>query len=135
MDNQKIQELQNLANMVAVRNHLSSLLNSGKSLARKDFQPVGHLITKIDAMLVQSSLALFKDEATELVDDGLNIAEKIRQAKVDLAKRESMPSSNAESVGAENLVEKLGALWTDQAPEKKVKSSPNRKKGDATKAK
>lgn len=137
MDDQKIQELQNLANMVAVRNHLSSLLNTGKSLARKDFQPVGHLITKMDAMLVQSSLALFKDEAAELVDDGLNIAEKIRQAKMDLAKKEPVaePVAKEESAQAENLSGALEALWGDKAPEKEVKSAPNRKKGVATRAK
>lgn len=118
MDNQ---ELQNLANMVSVRNHLNTLLNTGKSLARKDFQPVGHLISKLDAMLVKSSLELFKDEGTELVDDGLNLAEKIRKAKAELERQKQIPVVEA-------------ALSLQEASETLEPKTP-RKKGAAVKVK
>jgi len=90
MNSQQKNELQYLANMSAVRNHLNTLVNSGKSLNKEDYQSAGHLVTKLDRLVFSLSSNLFKSEVSTDVDDGLNLAKKIRDAKAALGKLASV---------------------------------------------
>ena len=126
MNKNKKSELQYIANMSVVRNHLYTLVNSGKSLNKDDYQSAGHLVTKLDRLVFGLSSDLFKDEVSTDVDDGLNLAKKIRDAKAKL-----LVDSKTDELSVETTAE-ISAEISAKVAEKPVSS---KKKGSVLRAK
>ena len=78
--------LEELSQLIIVRNHLFDLLNGTRNAVKKgEVGSISALVQRLDIQIVHNSLELFKDEV--VVEEELDIAKKIAEAKAKMAQK------------------------------------------------
>lgn len=89
-----MKNLEELAHLVVIRNHLSDLLNGTRNVIKKgEVGQISALLQKLDSEIIQNSLELFKGKA--VVTDEDDIAKKVAEAKAKmlLPKKATVPAA------------------------------------------
>ena len=84
-----------IASVIAVRNHLSMLLNGTRNVIKKnEVSTIGNLIQRLDAEIVQASLGLFSGQvaAVATAADEVDIQKKVAEAKAKMAALKAGPA-------------------------------------------
>ena len=106
--------VEQLADLIVVRNHLSLLLNGTRNAIKKNEVPaLSTLIQRLDTEIVQSSLEMFKDQAAPSADD-VDVQKRVAEAKAKMAAMKSGPAGAA----IKNAIKKAAAPDPVPAPAK-----------------
>lgn len=101
--------VEQLANLVVVRNHLSLLLNGTRNVIKKgDVQPINSLIQRLDSDIVLESLALFANEAAIPLDE--DVQKRIAEAKAQLASKSTFERKDVKEAAKQKPQPKKGAV-------------------------
>ncbi|HVI39874.1 MAG TPA: hypothetical protein VM577_04370 [Anaerovoracaceae bacterium] len=87
-----------IASVIAVRNHLSMLLNGTRNVIKKnEVSVIGNLIQRLDAEIVQASLGLFSGQVAAVASaaDDVDIQKKVAEAKAKMAALKASPAGAA----------------------------------------
>lgn len=87
--------VEQLASVIAVRNHLFLLLNGARNVVKKnEVATISNLIQKLDTEIIQESLALFNNQvvAAAAAADEVDIQKKVAEAKAKMAALKAGPA-------------------------------------------
>lgn len=118
-------DLQDLANLSTIREHLFALNNSARSLAKSDMQTVDRLVTKIDRLVFQGAAQLLHSPETVGQDD-VNLSKKIAEAKAQLAAKKNPPATTM-PIAPTPPVAPIPPSFLTETPEKARKTSARAK--------
>ena len=102
---EKKEEVNYLANVVVVRNHLATLLEGNRKLvARGDVNILSAIISKLDSMVLTQGLSLFENKVP--VEDEIDFAAMIKEAKAQLEQKAAMVEVSIEEAPAKEKTKK-----------------------------
>lgn len=80
--------VEEIANVIVVRNHLALLLNGTRNVVKKqDIQLLSAMINKLDTDIIQASMEILSP--TTKVPEDEDVAKKVAEAKANLSKTAS----------------------------------------------
>lgn len=119
--------LRELADLIAVRNHLSMLISGTRRVIKKgEVGKLSAVVDKIDMEVLQESMNLMIDENIKKTVEDEDITKKIAEAKAKMAQKQKDVFVSA-SEPAKTAVEKAmtkGNPTEEEKPKKSIKRAP-----------